>query len=123
VGTRVRLEGQGEGTLSDSLANGPGQGFQTVLSNALVTTQVVGEIPADAKVPAHLSLEVDQGIWFVGIGNAATDVISAANAPYRLDPTAGPVGVVIDNPRKGFVLAIKPAAGNGILRAEASWGV
>lgn len=119
----MRLQGQGEGTLSDTLAVGPNQGFQTVLSNALVTTQIVGEIPANAKVPAHLSVMVDSGIWFVGLGNAAADVLSSAIAPYRLDPSAGPIGIVIDDPRKGFVLAIKPAAGAGILRAEASWGV
>lgn len=117
-----RIIGEGEGTLPDSIAADPSQGFEQVLSNALVTTQVVAEIPANAKVPAQVSILVETGTWFVAFGKLGTDVISAANAPIVLDP-AGVPGIVLDDPRKGFILAIKPAAAAGILRAQGSWGV
>lgn len=123
MGVQFFLQGQGEGTLPDTIANGPGQGLESVTTGD-TTVQTIGEIPANAKVPAHISLSVDagSGVFFVSIGRNAGDVVTAANAQYRLDGTNGPLGVIIDNPRKGFILGLD-AVGGAVLRAEGSWGI
>lgn len=97
------------------------QGFEIVLAAAIATTQIVGTIPPQARAPAYVSiLNTGTDTFFVSFGRAPTDVLVAANVGIQL---AAGEGLVLDNPRKGTILAINPTGVAGELRAQGAWSI
>lgn len=125
-GISERVEGTAELALPESIALATmgtppvdTNGFENVINTAAVTTQLLGTIPTSARAPAHVSI-INTGAetWFIAFGKQPTDVLVAAACPIVL---AAGEGIVLDSPRKGAILAIKPTAPAGEIRAEGAW--
>lgn len=130
AGIRQTIIGSAELALPEpislaTIGNPPvdGQGYTTVLGGGVATTQVLGTIPSAARAPGHVSIRNTgtAGSWFISFGHDPTDVISAATAGIQLDTGDA---IVIDNPRKGTILAIEPTGAAGAeLRSEGAWAI
>lgn len=123
-GIKQTITGTAELALPESIASATmggvdTNGFENVLANATVTTQLLGTIPESARAPAHVSiLNSGSETWGIAFGKEPADVITQAAAPILL--LAGE-GIVIDAPRKGAILCIKEAVAAGEIRAEGAW--
>jgi hypothetical protein len=120
---QIRFFGESSGILPATDASDPTTSFDTVLDNGIATTQVVGTIPTNATSPAYITIQADgTKVWYLKLGAALTDTLDCNDAPIKLDPVNGPLGLVLTNPQKGTVICIADCGcDDGVLRSTAAW--